>query len=855
MYVKHFLPVVLIFVFFKSNSQISVPGSPESFQFKNKAAVILPIRTLELIDTSKLKAEDFNNGIDNRYAIAKELNIDVKKEGVKTSINGKGIILQYKLQSPATYSLGIQFGKFKLPHGASVFIYNESHSEVIGAYTGLNNNSTNQLQIEEFPGNNAIIEYFEPSNPEFSGELSIGYVLQAYRDIQTFLTTDIGINCSYGSNWQDQKRAVCRITFVDNFAGYFCSGSLINNTENDEKPYFLTANHCVSSNIVANTMVFYFNFEAKNCGDTTSIKPWQTLSGASLVATNSTSDFTLTLLSHDPPMAYNAFFAGWDRSGSIPKNGTCIHQPGGRSKCIAIDYSNLTNYSQPLTWQDDQGHVISTSKSNTHWQVQFNVGNIEGGSSGSPLFNESKRIVGQCHGGNSPYFFFGKLNLSMNSSSSNQQQLAAWLDPNNTGALVLDGIDSKNPPLADFSTSLTKVCIATTIKLNDMSQFKPDKWIWSAYPSSFEFVNGTDSSSQNPQISFLKEGQYSITLTAINPNGSNSVTHNNYINVGNIDVKILKFRNDTSLCGYEFQNFPIAATGASQYTFSIEPPQKFDLSSSLNIVNLTLKQNVKKEGSFKALLKVIGEQGTCTSTDSLNFNIVLQPNDDISNSIALTLGENGPFSNNCATVETLEPHPDTRGCTYINSWCSNIIGSAINNTIWFSFIGPPNGEITFDTRGFDDRIAIYDASSVYDIFSGNTSLYNIIAANDNRSETDVTAYLERIEVVPGKNYWLQLDGYNGASGDCILDLYSNNIEIYPNPSNGKFNFAIYEEGVSKANIEIFTPLGQMVYSQKVSFSIQTSQFLIDIPTMRSGLYLIKVNTGTNTYSKKILIAL
>jgi PKD repeat protein len=850
MNLKYFLSVILIFTFLRGNSQICVPGIPESFQLKNKAAIVLPFKTLELIDTAKLRTEDFDNGITNRYAIAKEIGIDVKNEGFKTAIAGKGYIWQYRLQSPETYSLGIQFSKFKLPKGASVFIYNDANTQVIGAFTNLNNNPSNQLSIEEFPGNNATIEYFEPSNPEFLGEISIGYVLQSYRDIFTILstTTDYGINCPDGADWQAQKHAVCRITFVDNLIGYFCSGSLINNAKNDEKPYFLTANHCVSSNVVANTMVFYFNFEAKNCGDTTSIKPLQTLSWASLVATNSTSDFCLTLLSQDIPSSYNAYFAGWDRSGNIPQNGTCIHQPGGRSKCIALDYSSLSSNTQALTWTNENNQVVGTSNINTHWQVEFSVGNVEPGSSGSPLFNENKRIVGQLHGGSTAISYFGKFNLSWHSSAISSQQLATWLDPLNTGIGTLDGIDAKNAPLAEFNTPLVKVCTDTAIQFYDMSQFKPVKWFWSASPSTYEFINSTDSS-QNPQIRFLQAGQYSVTLTAINSNGSNSVTHSNCIDAGNINVKFFKYPND-SICGYEFQSYPIIASGASKYTFNIEPSQNFDSITNFDTLKLTLKS---QEGPFETYIKVRGEQGNCFAMDSLNFKVVIPVNDNIANSIALGLGKNGPYSNNCATVQPLEPHPATSGCTYIDSWCPDVSDSALHNTIWFSFIGPPDGEITIDTRGFDDRIAVYDALSYSDIIHGNSSLYTIVAANDNRSETDVTAYLENVQVTPGKKYWLQLDGNNGASGNCILDLYSNNIEVYPNPNNGSFNFSIYIEGISEANVDIFTSLGQLVFSKNVMFSIQSSPFTFDIPTISSGFYIIKVNTGYNTYSKKILV--
>ena len=284
-------------------------------------------------------------------------------------------------------------------------------------------------------------------------------------------------------------------------------------------------------------------------------------------------------------------------------------------------------------------------------EVQFDIGSVEGGSSGSPLFNEKKRIVGQLHGGQATVSYFGKLNLSMNSSTLSQQQLAVWLDPTNTGVQVLDGIDSKNVPVAEFSAPITKVCIATPIQFKDLSQLKPIKWHWSVKPATIVFVNSTDSS-ENPQISFLNEGQYSISLTAVNSNGSNSITHTNYITASNIYVKFNKFHNDTSICGYEIQNFHIVASGASKYTFSTEPSQKFYVTSNFDTVSLTLKNEVKIEGSFIASIRVLGEQGSCSASDSVNFNIVIPPNDDISNSISLKLGENGPYSNNCATVET-----------------------------------------------------------------------------------------------------------------------------------------------------------------------------------------------------------
>ena len=49
------------------------------------------------------------------------------------------------------------------------------------------------------------------------------------------------VNCSSASGYQDPVNATA---FID-MGGYICSGSMINNTNNDLTPYFLTAWHCI----------------------------------------------------------------------------------------------------------------------------------------------------------------------------------------------------------------------------------------------------------------------------------------------------------------------------------------------------------------------------------------------------------------------------------------------------------------------------------------------------------------------------------------------------------------------------------------------------------------------------------
>jgi hypothetical protein len=44
------------------------------------------------------------------------------------------------------------------------------------------------------------------------------------------------------------------MTFNDSRYEYYCTGSLVNNVREDGTPYFLTANHCISTNAMAQTL-------------------------------------------------------------------------------------------------------------------------------------------------------------------------------------------------------------------------------------------------------------------------------------------------------------------------------------------------------------------------------------------------------------------------------------------------------------------------------------------------------------------------------------------------------------------------------------------------------------------------
>lgn len=843
----------LIFPFFVtlSKAQVSIGGIPESFAMKTKQAVVLPTRNLKLMDTAALVKEDKLYGIDNRYSIAEDLNIDIKNKGVKTEIAGKGFIWRYQVQSQGTYSLGIFFSTYYIPEGASVFVYDQTHTRLLGAFTSLNNKPSGQLSVAEFASQNAIIEYFEPYNSSFGGQLIIGSVSQSYKDIYSIMASvaRIGINCPEGANWQDQKHAVCRMTFRDGGYGYYCTGFLVNNVRQDGTPFFMTASHCISSNTVAATLVTYFNYENSDCSSTDAMAN-QTLSGATLNATNSASDFTLLNLDEVPPSAYKAYLAGWDASSRSPLNGTCIHHPSGTPKCISIDNNAPTTYSGSISW--DNGSV---SQANSHWLVKFDLGSTESGSSGSPLFDDNKRVIGQLHGGDDISSYYGKFSVSWNSGSYASKQLKNWLDPDNTGKTFINGVYLNSKPKAAFSVAYPQACVNNVVQLTDQSLYSPTQWKWKIAPASFQFVNGTGETSRNPQVVFTNAGTYSFSLITRNDYGTDSVVKSDYIEVvDSIRVSLSGFPADTLVCGCNLIKFPIVASGAPSYTFSLEKTNKIGYSTSSDSIYLTMKEPEKKNGSFETKLWVTGKLGSCIASDSIRLKVSMPPNDNIANAIRLWPGDNGTFSNFCGSVEENEPHPALLNCTGNDSWCKSNSGRALNNSMWFTFLGPSNGKVTIDTRNINDRIAVYEADYFSDIISGNSLAYKIIAANDNRSDNETSASLENLSVVPYKTYWLQVDGFDGASGDIAIKISSKSLEVLSNPSRGKFDLIISCSNEGEACVKVFNTTGALVLSQNVNVSAISNRFNVDISSLPNGLYFVYVNVGGESARSKVVKA-
>jgi V8-like Glu-specific endopeptidase len=850
---KIFISTVLACGLFLCNplqAQVSQGGTPRTYaQRLTKSAAVIPSYTLKTWNVETLQAEDLANPSPQRYAKVEQVNIDVKQQGIKSTVTD-GTIWRYSLTSDQAKSIQVIFSKYVVPAGATLFLYNDDYSQITGAFTSDNMQDDSTFVLADFKGSSLTLEYFEPSNCSFAGQLVIGRIGNAYADIDNLSAKSsedyLNINCPQGKDYQDIKHAVCKITFQLSDGSYLCSGSLINNTNNDGTPYFLTANHCISDSATAQTVVAYFNYEVEGCNGNT-LNP-KSLTGAKLQTTGAESDYTLLKFNKTPPSNYRPVYAGWNAEDKADKFYVGIHHPEGYPKKLAIDSDSIYSINAELNW--DEG---SPTPKNSHWGLQFTTSSTAGGSSGSPLFDKNKRIVGQLHGGSSSVDYYGKLAYSWTNPDDKYKTLKSFLDPNDSKTLTLDSyIPTSNAPSAYFISPFEYVCTSASVQLKDYSVLNPTSWKWVVSPSTYTFTDGTDATSQNPVIQFDTDGTYSLTLIVKNENGTDTMTLENAVTAGSaLNVGISS--DASSVCYCKFDSVLFVASGANTYQWSLSGDYaSFVTLSSVSGDSVYVKpvKGFTTDSTYSFQLQTIGNQGSCSASGNYSFSVFLPKNDSIVHAYTLGTGISPLFSNKCATVEANEPVPPSTSCTSQSAWCDEY-GTGQNileNSVWFK-LTHLSGTYSISTTGMDNQIAIYQADTESDLLNGN---FTLLAANDDKSSSESDAYIKSVSLSYDATYWIQVDGSGGgtegsfyfnikkikASSTDLAERESD-IVVYPNPVADVLNVEsdlLLNESV---NLSVYSVSGTCLYSNKLSNSA-SSLLQINTSTWHPGVYLVKV---------------
>ena len=430
-------------------AKVILPEQPPVTELAAKAGKEAPSRVFRFAEPVKVHLNPNNSG--------------------KWRHHGNQANWRLEIQSPQARSINLGFSKYRMPRGGKLQVFAPENEEAptYRPFTEQDNEEHGQLWTPIIRGESIVIEVTLPQEERKNLELELTQVSHGFRGIRpaekvagskigsgTSGSCNIDVVCD-GSTlpggvgamidaMREQIRSVGAYTLNGTDT---CSGALINNQRADNRPYFLTADHCGVDAGNAPSMVVYWNFENSACrtpggaasgqqgdGDLSDFN-----TGSIFRAANAASDFCLVELDDFIDPAYDVFFAGWDRTDNDPTTSVAIHHPAVAEKRISFDLNPAQTVASVYSNTPTAG--------GTHLRIEnWEHGTTEGGSSGSPLFNQNGRIVGQLEGGdaacgNSLPDWYGRLATSWTGGGSSSSRLSDWLDPDNSGANTLDGAE------------------------------------------------------------------------------------------------------------------------------------------------------------------------------------------------------------------------------------------------------------------------------------------------------------------------------------------------------------------------------------------------------------------------------
>ena len=380
-----------------AQAQISVPGTPLGLS-KTSPVAAADIPTVRVAAPSAKSQptpppplrSDSVQFLPDPYGTRTPTSVALKDAGERQRLPGGGTLWQVQIEAPGARGLRFIYDQFRLPPDARFFVYDPQGTVVQGAFTARNNAGHGGFSTDLTPGEQAILEYYEPPDAAFSGRIRVAAVVRA--DDAPYPTAplsgvpyeaealgcSINTACSDGNAWSKEARA----TVLIDRGGSTCSGVLLNNTAEDFSPYILTAHHC-SAPAVGDTLdwLVTFHYASPACADPDTQPPKRSMTGVVVRAAQSgwEEDYALLELLNPIPSSYQAYYAGWSRAAAPPQRGITLGHPRGDIQKIAFDDDSLT----------DLG---------ARWLATFDRGTIEGGSSGAPLFDTEQRLVGHVRG-------------------------------------------------------------------------------------------------------------------------------------------------------------------------------------------------------------------------------------------------------------------------------------------------------------------------------------------------------------------------------------------------------------------------------------------------------------------------
>lgn len=524
-------------------AQINFGGTPPSFHGEAKNGNAFQVKTVEhrLDEPTLLDEEEEARllGLPPRVAVNVPVDFNPVADGTWNYLPDGRPVWQLCLELPGAKAVIVSYADFYLPDGVELYLYNPAQTAVLGAYKTETHPQGGSFSTRMLPGDAVVFELVLPTGLDEAAQQELkdrirldisglGYCFNgvAVRHLPGMEAQQaaagqakygesewctININCEEGENWQETKKSVAKMLMLVNNGWYLCTGTLVNNTAQNIRPFIATAHHCLSEGdpeaIDFSQWQFTFDYEAPGCEDAEPLDA-KTMVGcvyrAGIPLLNG-SDGMLLELTQEIPEEWGVLYSGWDRRDILPADSvlTNIHHPAGDLKKISV-LGELVVDQWPMedSEGDPEGHIRVVFDS-----TQNGRSVTEGGSSGSGAFNNDHRLVATLTGGNCScdypegYGYYGRLWFHWDKyGTDSTTQFAYWLDPLKTGQETIDGIYiDPNAPRVDLSREelpvfwpddYTQPSEVDTFSVKTANLTEPVK-IWTTEP--FEVSgNGTD---------------------------------------------------------------------------------------------------------------------------------------------------------------------------------------------------------------------------------------------------------------------------------------------------------------------------------------------------------------------------
>jgi hypothetical protein len=362
-------------------------------------------------------------GIDKALGLNVDLNgpgrAAVAKTGSVQQLGENGRTWTFALNVPNATALRLHLTGVNLPPGAELYVYNVGNRQVqaFGPYTGRGPNGNGDLYTNTVFGEQIRLQLVQTTaapvpafeiesvgvmgqrflapryNPEGAFSPDDNYLVAALSNLCSFNADCIeNAACTSSSAVNDAKQAIASILFQSGGGYYICTGGLIaHNGDSNVIPYFLTAHHCIGSSNEASSVETYFDYTT-TCNSPNCTQPYNNTGetvGSTLLATGSSSDYSLLQLSSTPVSADGiTAYLGWD-SSDISNSSTDLYR-------ISHPQGAPQAYSEQTV--DANAPTCRTLPRGDFLYSRDTVGATEGGSSGSPVVNGSGQVVGQLYG-------------------------------------------------------------------------------------------------------------------------------------------------------------------------------------------------------------------------------------------------------------------------------------------------------------------------------------------------------------------------------------------------------------------------------------------------------------------------